>query len=156
MAAATSLSPSPANPLVDADWVAASLSDDSVRLIEVDVAATDYNQGHIPGALLWNIYADLRHADYTPIGSAELDELFSRSGIDRETTVVFYGYGAHLGYWLLKARGHGPVPCSTAPATSGPRAGGPGARSRTSPPRRPPSRSTATPGCRPRERTSSR
>ncbi len=107
--AATSLSPSLANPLVDVDWVAARLSDDTVRLIEVDVAATDYQQGHIPGALLWNIYADLRHADYTPIGSAELDELFSGSGIDRETTVVFYGYGAHLGYWLLKAHGHDSV-----------------------------------------------
>jgi thiosulfate/3-mercaptopyruvate sulfurtransferase len=107
--AATNLSPSHASPLVDVDWVASRLSDDTVRLLEVDVAATDYQHGHIPGALLWNIYADLRHADYTPLRRAELYELFSRSGIDPATTVIVYGYGAHLGYWLLKTHGHGRV-----------------------------------------------
>jgi thiosulfate/3-mercaptopyruvate sulfurtransferase len=91
---------------VDVDWVAARRSDEHVRLIEVDVASTAYERGHIPGALLWNIYADLRHPDYTPTTTAELSALMARSGIGRDTTVVFYGYGAHLGYWLLQSHGH--------------------------------------------------
>jgi thiosulfate/3-mercaptopyruvate sulfurtransferase len=101
--------PSLTGPLVDVDWVAARLSDEHVRLIEVDVAPSAYEQGHIPGALLWNIYADLRHPDYTPATTAELSGLIARSGIDSKTTVVFYGYGAHLGYWLLQRHGHGSV-----------------------------------------------
>jgi thiosulfate/3-mercaptopyruvate sulfurtransferase len=105
MAVSASARPSVAS-LVDVDWVAARLSDESVRLIEVDVVGTDYDQGHIPGALLWNIYADLRHPDYSPADDDELCHLISRSGIDDEKTVVFYGYGAHLGYWLLESRGH--------------------------------------------------
>jgi thiosulfate/3-mercaptopyruvate sulfurtransferase len=104
--AAAATSPPLAGPLVDVDWVAARLSDERVRLIEVDVAPTDYERGHIPGALLWNIYADLRHPDYTPVSANELRRLIARSGIDAETTVVFYGYGAHLGYWLLRSRHH--------------------------------------------------
>ena len=45
-----------ANPsaLVDADWVQEHLSDPNVRLIEVDVDTTAYEQGHIPGAVGWN------------------------------------------------------------------------------------------------------
>jgi thiosulfate/3-mercaptopyruvate sulfurtransferase len=104
--AATVSSPSSARRLVDVDWVASRLSEERVRLIEVDVAPAAYREGHIPGALLWNIYTDLRHPDYSPAGDDEVDELIARSGIDRETTVVFYGYGAHLGYWLLEGRGH--------------------------------------------------
>src|SRR5579864_7286722 len=92
--------------LVDPNWIAEHLDDASVRLIEVDVAPTTYREGHIPGALLWNIYADLRHPDYMPIDTPELERVLSRSGITRATTVVFYGYGAHLGYWLLESHGH--------------------------------------------------
>ena len=91
---------------VDVNWVLAHLSDESVRLIEVDVAPAAYRQGHIPGAVLWNIYADLRHPDYSPISTTELEALLSRTGLGAETTVVFYGYGAHLGYWLLRSHGH--------------------------------------------------
>jgi thiosulfate/3-mercaptopyruvate sulfurtransferase len=92
--------------VVDVSWVAAHLADASVRVIEVDVAPSAYRQGHIPYALLWDIYADLRHPDFSPISTAELEALLSRTGLDRETTVVFYGYGAHLGYWLLRSHGH--------------------------------------------------
>ena len=34
--------------LVDAEWVQAHLTDPTVRLIEVDVDTTAYEQGHIP------------------------------------------------------------------------------------------------------------
>jgi thiosulfate/3-mercaptopyruvate sulfurtransferase len=93
-------------PLVDPDWIAEQLHDEAVRLIEIDVAPAAYRAGHIPGALLWNIYADLRRPDYTPIDTRELERLLSRSGVTPDTTLVFYGYGAHLGYWLLRSHGH--------------------------------------------------
>jgi len=94
------------HPVVDAAWIRDRLDDDSVRLIEVDVSPAAYRAGHIPGAVLWNIYADLRLPGYAPAGVPELEQLLSRSGVGRDTTVVFYGYGAHLGYWLLRTHGH--------------------------------------------------
>jgi thiosulfate/3-mercaptopyruvate sulfurtransferase len=93
-------------PLIDADWIADHLDDPTVRTVEIDVSRVAYDQGHIPGAVLWNAYADLRHADYSPIGRAELEQLLSNSGLTPETTVICYGYGAHLGYWLMKSHGH--------------------------------------------------
>jgi thiosulfate/3-mercaptopyruvate sulfurtransferase len=92
--------------LADARWIADHLSDSGVRLVEVDVSPATYNQGHIPGAILWNAYADLRNADYRPISRSELEGVLSRSGIRPDTTIVFYGYGAFLGFWLMKAHGH--------------------------------------------------
>jgi len=94
---------------VDTSWLAAHRDDPAVCLVEVDVAASAYREGHIPGAVLWNVYADLRRPDYTPVGRAGLERLLSRSGIAPETTVVVYGYGAHLGYWLLESYGHADV-----------------------------------------------
>jgi 3-mercaptopyruvate sulfurtransferase SseA len=91
---------------VDADWIGSRINDPSVRLIEIDVSAKAYNAGHIPGAIFWNAYTDLRHADYLPVDAAELQNLLRKSGVTSEMTVVVYGYGAHLGYWLLKSHGH--------------------------------------------------
>jgi len=94
------------SPLVEPAWIADRLDDASVRLIEIDVAPAAYRAGHIPGAALWNIYTDLRSHDYAPIDAPGLQRLLSRSGVTDRTTVVFYGYGAHLGYWLLSSHGH--------------------------------------------------
>ena len=92
--------------LVDAAWIASHVDDPSVRVVELDVSAAAYNAGHIPGAVLWNAYTDLRHSDYRPISPAELQDLLRKSGVTSDLTVVFYGYGAHLGFWLLKSFGH--------------------------------------------------
>jgi thiosulfate/3-mercaptopyruvate sulfurtransferase len=92
--------------VVDVDWIAARLGDPGVRFIEVDVSRAAYDGGHIPGAVLWNAYTDLRDAEYRPVKEADLGLLLSRSGVTPETTVVAYGYGAPLGFWLLKAYGH--------------------------------------------------
>ena len=64
------------------------------------------HQGHIPGAAHWDAYVDLRDAAYQPVQPLELQQLFSRSGITPETTIVFYGYAAQLGFWLARAHGH--------------------------------------------------
>jgi thiosulfate/3-mercaptopyruvate sulfurtransferase len=95
--------------IVDDAWVAAHLSDPKVRVIEVDVSRAAYDAGHIPGAVLWNAYSDLRDSSYAPIGDDELAGLCSRSGISADTTLVFYGYGAVLGLWLMSAHGHADV-----------------------------------------------
>ena len=36
----------------------------------------------------------------------EFEELLSRSGLTPDATIVFYGYGPYLGFWLMKAYGH--------------------------------------------------
>ena len=40
--------------LVDTAWVAAHGNDAGVRLVEVDVDTSAYEQGHVPGAIAWN------------------------------------------------------------------------------------------------------
>jgi thiosulfate/3-mercaptopyruvate sulfurtransferase len=95
-----------AHPIVDAVWIASHRGDAKVRLVEVDVSRGAYEAGHIPDAVFWNAYSDLRDPDYKPVGRAELEDLLSRSGIAPDSTLVFYGYGAALGFWLMRAHGH--------------------------------------------------
>lgn len=94
---------------VDLNWIEAHLDHPTVQLIEVDVSDLAYRAGHIPGAVLWNAYGDLRDATYLPVARAGLQQLLSIAGVRPETTLVFYGYGAALGFWLMKAQGHGDV-----------------------------------------------
>ncbi len=91
---------------VDPDYIKAHLHDPAVRLVEVDVSPAQYDAGHIPGAVLWDAYVDLRHPDYHTISDEELRSLVQRTGISADTTVVTYGYASHLGYWLLRSCGH--------------------------------------------------
>ncbi len=92
--------------IVDAAWVAAHVGDPSVRVVELDVSRAAYDAGHIPGAVLWNAYSDLRDGAYKPVGREELGRLLSRSGVSPDMTLIFYGYGAALGLWLMTAHGH--------------------------------------------------
>jgi thiosulfate/3-mercaptopyruvate sulfurtransferase len=92
--------------VVDVDWLYDRRDDPTIRIVEADVSGAAYNEGHIPGAVLWNAYAHLRHPDYSPIDMTELAELLSLSGVSPETTVVAYGYADHLVFWLLKRFGH--------------------------------------------------
>jgi thiosulfate/3-mercaptopyruvate sulfurtransferase len=93
--------------IVDPSWLAAHAGDPRVRVVEVDVSAAAYDAGHIPGAALWNAYTDLRGPDYIPVERPALEALLSRSGISPGTTLVFCGYAAALGFWLMKSHGHG-------------------------------------------------
>jgi thiosulfate/3-mercaptopyruvate sulfurtransferase len=94
------------DPRVNAAWIASHIDDPSVRIVEIDVSNKAYAAGHIPGAVLWNAYTDLRHPDYLPISDIELQNLLAKSGVTADMTVVFYGYGAHRGFWLLSSHGH--------------------------------------------------
>lgn len=123
--------------LVDPAWLRDHLSDPLVRVIEVDVSPAAYDDWHIDGAVLWNIYADLKDADYRLRDTEALERLVARSGISRDFTVVFYGYAPAVGLWLMKLYGHPDVrilDCSRdswrargyswSTATTGPPAGG--------------------------------
>lgn len=91
--------------LAEPDWVQAHLTDPAVRVVEVDVNRRAYDEGHIDGAVFWNVYADLKDADYRLREPHEITALLARSGITPETTVVFYGYAPSLAFWLLKLHG---------------------------------------------------
>jgi thiosulfate/3-mercaptopyruvate sulfurtransferase len=95
--------------LVDPGWLEAHLRDPSVRVVEVDVSRRAYDEWHIDGAVLWNVYADLKDADYRLADATALHQLFARSGIRSDSTVVFYGYAPALGFWLMKLYGHADV-----------------------------------------------
>jgi thiosulfate/3-mercaptopyruvate sulfurtransferase len=94
------------DPRVDPGWIADHVDDPDVTVVEVDISPAAYQTGHISGAILWNAYTDLRRPDYTPIDPAELTALLSSSGISPASTIVFYGYGAYLGFWLMKRYSH--------------------------------------------------
>ena len=92
--------------LADQQWLRAHLDDPSVRVIEVDVSPAAYNDWHIDGAVLWNVYADLKDAAYQTADTVALQRLVASSGIGPDTTVVFYGYAPALGLWLMRLYGH--------------------------------------------------
>jgi thiosulfate/3-mercaptopyruvate sulfurtransferase len=92
--------------LVDPGWLAKHLNDPDLQVIEVDVSRAAYDSWHIDGAVLWNIYTDLKDASYHTVGADALERLVARSGIGPDSTVVFYGYAPALGVWLMKLYGH--------------------------------------------------
>jgi thiosulfate/3-mercaptopyruvate sulfurtransferase len=92
--------------LVDPEWLHAHLSDPRIRVVEVDVSPAAYNDWHIDGATLWNVYADLKDTDYRLVDATTLERLVKSSGIEPDSTVVFYGYAPALGLWLMKLYGH--------------------------------------------------
>ena len=78
--------------LVSTEWVAAHISDPSVRVVESDEDVLLYNQGHVPGAVRIDWHNDLQDAvvrDY--IGKPAFEKLCASKGISTDTTVVFYG-----------------------------------------------------------------
>jgi thiosulfate/3-mercaptopyruvate sulfurtransferase len=97
--------------LVDAEWVQVHLMDSTVRLIEVDVDTTAYEQGHIPGAVGFNWQRELQDQIVrAPASKEHLEELLSRAGVTPATTIVLYGdnnnWFAAWALWILKYYGH--------------------------------------------------
>ncbi|MCH7744447.1 MAG: sulfurtransferase [Chloroflexi bacterium] len=100
--------------LVSAQWVADHSGDANVRLVEVDVDTTAYEQGHIAGAVGWNWQTQLQQTTQRDlISKSELEELLGSSGIDNSTTVIVYGdnnnWFAAWAYWQLTYYGHSDV-----------------------------------------------
>lgn len=95
--------------LVEPGWLEDHVHDPALRLVEVDVSPAAYNEGHIEGAVLWNVYRDLKDANYQLVDKAAIERLVARSGITPTSTVVFYGYAPAMGLWLMKLYGHADV-----------------------------------------------
>jgi thiosulfate/3-mercaptopyruvate sulfurtransferase len=92
--------------LVDPVWLDQHVDDPALRIVEIDVSAASYAQGHIKNAVLWDVYRDIKDPDYQLIDRSALQALLERSGITPDSTVVFYGYAPALGVWLLELNGH--------------------------------------------------
>jgi thiosulfate/3-mercaptopyruvate sulfurtransferase len=97
--------------LVDTDWVARHRSDSGVRVVEVDVDTAAYDQGHIPGAIVWNWstqLCDTLRRDIVP--KAGFERLMGQSGITPDTAVVLYGdnnnWFAAWALWQMAMYGH--------------------------------------------------
>jgi thiosulfate/3-mercaptopyruvate sulfurtransferase len=100
--------------LVETDWVAEHLDDDSIRIVEVDENPALYAEEHIPGAIGFDWQADLQD----PVRRDFLDpqafgELMGSRGISNDHTVVLYGdrnnWFAAYTYWYFLYYGHDKV-----------------------------------------------
>lgn len=103
-----------ADVLVTTDWVAQHATDAGVRVVEVDVDTTAYDQGHVPGSAGWNWTTELCDTLVRDIVPAKkLEELLGASGVDNKTTIVLYGdnnnWFAAWAFWQLKIYGHADV-----------------------------------------------
>jgi thiosulfate/3-mercaptopyruvate sulfurtransferase len=97
--------------LVSTDWVANNLNSPNLRLVEVDVDTTAFDQGHIPGAVGWNWQTQLQdNIRRDLIDKATLEKLLSASGISNDATILLYGdnnnWFAAYAFWQLKLYGH--------------------------------------------------
>ena len=97
--------------LVSTQWVADHLSDPKIRLVEVDVDTSGYDQGHIAGAVGWNWQTQLQdNIRRDLITKQALELLLGQSGISNDTTIILYGdnnnWFAAYALWQLKYYGH--------------------------------------------------
>src|SRR5262249_26939594 len=97
--------------LVTTDWVAQHQNDPQVRIVEVDVDTSAYDQGHVPGAIGWNWQTELQDPVRRDlVDQRGLEELLGRSGISNDTTIITYGdnnnWFAAWAFWELKYYGH--------------------------------------------------
>src|ERR1700687_4887254 len=97
--------------LVSTDWAAHNLNSPNLRLVEVDVDTTAYDQGHIAGAVGWNWQTQLQdNIRRDLIDKATLEKLLGQGGVSNDTTIILYGdnnnWFAAYALWQLKYYGH--------------------------------------------------
>src|SRR5713226_9399145 len=100
--------------LVTTEWVAAHSKDPGLRVVEVDVDTTAYDQGHVDGAVSWNWQTELQDAIRRDLAQpTAFEDLLGKAGISPETTIVLYGdnnnWFAARAFWQLKYYGHAKV-----------------------------------------------
>jgi thiosulfate/3-mercaptopyruvate sulfurtransferase len=100
--------------LVETDWVAEHLNDDSIRIVEIDENPALYAEAHIPGAVGFDWKKELQDQvkrDF--LGPREFGELMGSRGISNDHTVVLYGdrnnWFAAYTYWYFLYYGHDKV-----------------------------------------------
>ncbi len=97
--------------LVSTQWVADNLNDPGIRIAEVDVDTSAYEEGHIAGAVGWNWQTQLQDPLTRDLASkADFEALMGQSGISNNATVVLYGdnnnWFAAWALWELLYYGH--------------------------------------------------
>ena len=97
--------------LVSTTWVEEHAGNDNVTIVEVDVDTSEYDKGHVPGAIGWSWQTQLCDTVRRDILSKTgLEALMGGSGITNDTTVVLYGdnnnWFAAWAFWQLKVYGH--------------------------------------------------
>jgi thiosulfate/3-mercaptopyruvate sulfurtransferase len=97
--------------LADTAWLADHAKDPKVRVFEVDVDTSAYEQGHVDGAIGLNWRKDLQQSPVRDLlDKRQLEELLSKSGATADTTIAVYGdnnnWFAAWFFWLLKYYGH--------------------------------------------------
>jgi thiosulfate/3-mercaptopyruvate sulfurtransferase len=97
--------------LVTTEWVASHAKDRAIRVVEVDVDTTGYDQGHVEGAIAWNWQTELQDAIRRDLAQPQAFEaLLGKAGISPDTTIVLYGdnnnWFAAWAFWQLKYYGH--------------------------------------------------
>jgi len=97
--------------LVDTEWLAERLDDDSIRIVEVDEDPSRYSSRHVPGAIGLDWRHDLQdRVRRDLLGPEAFAELVGSRGISREHTVVLYGdrhnWFAAYAFWYLRYYGH--------------------------------------------------
>jgi thiosulfate/3-mercaptopyruvate sulfurtransferase len=100
--------------LVETDWVAEHLDDDSIRIVEVDENPALYQEAHIPGAIGFDWRADLQDSvkrDF--LDPEDFGALMGSRGISNDHTIVLYGdrnnWFAAYTYWYFLYYGHDKV-----------------------------------------------
>ena len=97
--------------LVSTDWAFQHLTDSDKRFVEVDVDITQYETGHLPGAVAFNWQSQLQdQVARDIISKGNFEKLASEAGITPQTTVILYGdnnnWFAAYAFWLFKYYGH--------------------------------------------------
>lgn len=99
--------------LVDSAWLAPRLTQPNLRVLEIGQRES-YNQGHLPGAVFVDWISDLtdpaQAARYNALSREQLEQLLSRFGVRKDTTIVLYDkLGNRLAtrmFWTLRHYGH--------------------------------------------------
>lgn len=98
--------------LVDTEWVSKNLSNDKVRIVEVDYDPENgYKKGHIKGASLIWWKRDINDPITRDIiDKKQFEALMSKNGITPDTEVILYGdfnnWFAAFVFWVFKYYGH--------------------------------------------------
>ena len=100
--------------LVETEWVAEHLEDDSIRIVEVDENPALYAEAHIPGAIGFDWRKDLQdQVERDFLSPEQFGELMGSRGVSNDHTVVLYGdrnnWFAAYTYWYFLYYGHGKV-----------------------------------------------
>ena len=97
--------------LVTTQWLKENLDNPDVVIVESDEDVLLYDTGHIPGAIKVDWHLDLNDPvtrDY--VDGEGFSRLCSKSGISRDSTVVFYGdnfnWWAAYALWVFRLFGH--------------------------------------------------